>query len=35
MDYEVFLRARMSEEYDASGSTGTAVVQGLGALASW
>jgi transposase-like protein len=30
MDYEVFLRARMREEYDASGSTGTAVVQGLG-----
>jgi putative drug exporter of the RND superfamily len=30
MDYEVFLLARMREEYDASGSTGTAVVQGLG-----
>jgi MMPL family len=30
MDYEVFLRARRREEYDASGSTGTAVVQGLG-----
>ena len=30
MDYEVFLRARMREAYDASGSTGTAVVQGLG-----
>ena len=30
MDYEVFLLSRMREEYDASGSTGTAVVQGLG-----
>jgi putative drug exporter of the RND superfamily len=30
MDYEVFLLARMREEYDATGSTGTAVVQGLG-----
>ena len=30
MDYEVFILARMREEYDASGSTETAVVQGLG-----
>jgi RND superfamily putative drug exporter len=30
MDYEVFILARMREEYDASGSTTTAVVQGLG-----
>jgi RND superfamily putative drug exporter len=30
MDYEVFLLARMREEYDATGSTGTAIVQGLG-----
>jgi RND superfamily putative drug exporter len=30
MDYEVFLLSRMREEYDATGSTGTAVVQGLG-----
>jgi putative drug exporter of the RND superfamily len=30
MDYEVFLLARMREEYDATGSTATAVVQGLG-----
>jgi RND superfamily putative drug exporter len=30
MDYEVFLLARMREEYDASGSTDTAIVQGLG-----
>jgi putative drug exporter of the RND superfamily len=30
MDYEVFLLARMREEYDATGSTGTAVVHGLG-----
>jgi putative drug exporter of the RND superfamily len=30
MDYEVFLLARMREEYDATGSTPTAVVQGLG-----
>src|SRR6266508_967941 len=30
MDYEVFLLARMREAYDATGSTQTAVVQGLG-----
>ncbi|HTE70422.1 MAG TPA: MMPL family transporter [Actinomycetes bacterium] len=30
MDYEVFLLARMREEYDRTGSTETAIVQGLG-----
>jgi RND superfamily putative drug exporter len=30
MDYEVFILARMREEYDATGVTGTAVVNGLG-----
>jgi putative drug exporter of the RND superfamily len=30
MDYEVFLLARMREEYDATGSTDAAIVQGLG-----
>ena len=30
MDYEVFLVSRMREEYDATGSTSTAIVQGLG-----
>jgi putative drug exporter of the RND superfamily len=30
MDYEVFILARMREEYDATGSTDTAVVQGIG-----
>ncbi|TDD89114.1 MMPL family transporter [Actinomadura darangshiensis] len=30
MDYEVFILARMREEYDASGSTTTAIVQGIG-----
>ena len=30
MDYEVFILARMREEYDSSGSTHTAVVRGLG-----
>ena len=30
MDYEVFILARMREEYDQSGSTGAAVVTGLG-----
>ncbi|HEY5196492.1 MAG TPA: MMPL family transporter [Solirubrobacteraceae bacterium] len=30
MDYEVFILARMREEYDASGSTATAVVEGIG-----
>ena len=30
MDYEVFLLARMREEYDATGSTSQAVVAGLG-----
>jgi putative drug exporter of the RND superfamily len=30
MDYEVFILARMREEYDATGSTETAVVTGIG-----
>jgi putative drug exporter of the RND superfamily len=30
MDYEVFILARMREEYDKTGSTTTAVVEGLG-----
>jgi RND superfamily putative drug exporter len=30
MDYEVFILARMREEYDATGSTDSAVVQGIG-----
>jgi RND superfamily putative drug exporter len=30
MDYEVFLLSRMREEYDATGSTPAAIVQGLG-----
>jgi putative drug exporter of the RND superfamily len=30
MDYEVFILSRMREEYDKSGSTTTAVVQGIG-----
>lgn len=30
MDYEVFILARMREEYDATGNTGAAVTQGLG-----
>jgi len=30
MDYEVFILARMRESYDSSGSTKTAVVQGIG-----
>ncbi len=30
MDYEVFILARMREEYDKSGSTRTAVIEGLG-----
>jgi RND superfamily putative drug exporter len=30
MDYEVFILARMREEYDASGSTPAAVVRGIG-----
>jgi RND superfamily putative drug exporter len=29
MDYEVFILARMREEFDRTGSTGTAVVEGL------
>ncbi|WP_217915054.1 MMPL family transporter [Miltoncostaea marina] len=29
MDYEVFILARMREEYDATGSTGEAVVRGI------
>jgi RND superfamily putative drug exporter len=30
MDYEVFILSRMREEYDRTGSTGAAVVEGLG-----
>ena len=30
MDYEVFILARMREEYDRTGSTRTAVVRGIG-----
>jgi putative drug exporter of the RND superfamily len=30
MDYEVFILARMREEYDSTGSTDTAVVRGIG-----
>ncbi len=30
MDYEVFILARMREEYDATGETNTAVVRGIG-----
>jgi putative drug exporter of the RND superfamily len=30
MDYEVFILARMREEYDATGTTDTAVVRGIG-----
>ncbi|HVE73641.1 MAG TPA: MMPL family transporter [Mycobacteriales bacterium] len=30
MDYEVFILARMREEYDKTGSTRTAVIEGLG-----
>ena len=30
MDYEVFILSRMREEYDRSGSTTTAVIQGIG-----
>ncbi|WUH99697.1 MMPL family transporter [Spirillospora sp. NBC_00431] len=30
MDYEVFILARMREEYEASGSTTTAIVRGIG-----
>src|SRR4029077_13879170 len=30
MDYEVFILARIREEYDRTGSTDTAVVQGIG-----
>ena len=30
MDYEVFILARMREEYEATGSTPTAIVEGLG-----
>src|SRR4029434_5867098 len=29
MDYEVFILARMREEYDATGSTDRAVIQGI------
>jgi RND superfamily putative drug exporter len=30
MDYEVFILARMREEYDRTGSTSTAIAEGLG-----
>jgi len=30
MDYEVFILARMREEYDATGDTNTAVIRGIG-----
>jgi putative drug exporter of the RND superfamily len=30
MDYEVFILARVREEYDRTGSTDTAIVEGLG-----
>jgi putative drug exporter of the RND superfamily len=30
MDYEVFILARMREEYDATGSTDAAVIEGIG-----
>jgi RND superfamily putative drug exporter len=30
MDYEVFILARMREEYDATGSTNSAVIRGIG-----
>jgi len=30
MDYEVFILSRMREEYDATGSTDTAIVRGIG-----
>ena len=30
MDYEVFILSRMREEYDRTGSTDTAVIQGIG-----
>jgi RND superfamily putative drug exporter len=30
MDYEVFILARMREEYDRTGSTETAVIEGIG-----
>ena len=30
MDYEVFILSRMREEYDRTGSTGGAVIEGLG-----
>jgi RND superfamily putative drug exporter len=30
MDYEVFILARMREEYDATGETNTAVIRGIG-----
>ena len=35
MDYEVFILARMREEYDRTGSTETAVVRASGAPAVW
>jgi uncharacterized membrane protein YdfJ with MMPL/SSD domain len=30
MDYEVFILSRIREEYDAAGSTGQAVISGIG-----
>jgi RND superfamily putative drug exporter len=30
MDYEVFILSRMREEYDATGSTDSAVIRGVG-----
>ena len=35
MDYEVFILARMREEYDATGSTPQAIATGLGRPAGW
>ncbi|HEX4102066.1 MAG TPA: MMPL family transporter [Pseudonocardiaceae bacterium] len=35
MDYEVFILARMREEYDATGSTSAAVISGLAAPGAW
>ena len=35
MDYEVFILARMREEYDATGDTDVAVVRGIGRTGGW
>ncbi len=35
MDYEVFILARVREEYDRTGSTDQAVITGLGAPGAW